>query len=485
MSETSFSDAERLAAIGWAREDLYEFTRWMFLHRRGYRWQAAKHHKLICDALMRVHRGECKRLIINIPPRYSKTELIKNFVAWSFGRNPDCEWIYTSYSTRLAAASSWDVRGLIQDPEYQSIFPDVVLRDDSQAKDEWRTAAGGIMYATGSGGTITGYGAGKHRDGFSGAIIIDDPHKADEARSDVIRQGVIDWFQNTLESRKNSPDTPVIVIMQRLHESDLAGWLLNGGNGEEWEHLCLSVWNDDGTPLWPEKHDAEALRRMETAAPYVFSGQYRQRPAPPNGGIFKPDQMRIIDAIPAERIEWVRGWDFAATEESASSKDPDWTVGGKLGKLADGRLVIADIARLRAGPDERDAALTNTAGRDGALVKISIPQDPGQAGKTQALYLTRKLAGYPVHTSPESGDKVTRAEPLAAQINVGNVLMLKAPWNDALISEMRLFPNGAHDDQIDALSRAFERLIGSNTGMLDYLQSQAEQARQRKEGMLK
>ena len=471
MSRTTTDDAARKLAIQCtAQEDLYFFSRFMFAERRGYKWLRGPHHKAICDALMRVVRGECTRLIINIPPRYSKTELaVVNFIAWSLGQFPDSEFIYTSYSARLAANYSWQARELVQHPAYRSVFPALHLREDSRAKDEWRTTDGGIVYAVGSGGTITGYGAGKHRDAFGGAIIIDDPHKADEAKSDVIRQGVIDWFQNTLESRKNSPRTPIILIMQRLHEGDLAGWLLAGKNGEQWEHVCCSAITDDGEALWPEKHTLEELRRMERAAPYVFAGQYLQRPAPPEGGVIKPDRIEVIDAIPAGAVQWVRGWDLAA------SVDGDYTAGGKLGKMPDGRFIIGDMVRLRCGPDERDAALKNTASRDGKGVRISLPQDPGQAGKTQALYLTRNLAGYPVTTSPESGDKVTRAEPLAAQINVGNVLMLRGPWNDELINEMRLFPNGTNDDQIDALSRSFEALIGGNTGMLDYLRQQAQE----------
>src|SRR5690606_8763121 len=106
--------------------------------------------------------------------------------------------------------------------------------------------------------------------GFGGAIVIDDPHKPDEATSEVMRENVIEWFQNTLESRKNSKDTPIILIMQRLHENDLAGWLLAGGNGEQWEHVCLPAIQEDGTALWPEKHSLEDLRRMEGASPYVF-----------------------------------------------------------------------------------------------------------------------------------------------------------------------------------------------------------------------
>lgn len=480
MSATSFSAAERLAAIGFAREDLYDYTRWMFLQRKGFAWQKAEHHKLVCDALMRVYSGECKRLIINIPPRYSKTELVNNFVSWTTGKAPDSEFILTSYSSQLASNNSWQIRETVLHPAYSEIFPDVRLRADSAAKHEWRTSQGGIVYAAGAGGTITGYGAGKHRSGFGGAIIVDDPHKADEARSDVIRQGVIDWFQNTLESRKNSPeDTPIILIMQRLHERDLAGWLVSGGNGEEWEVVSLPALRDDGTALWPEKHSVERLQKMQQAAPYTFAGQYQQRPSPPEGNIFKPDRLEVVDAVP-EGTRFVRGWDFAASIEQIG-KDPDYTVGGKLGITPSGRWIIADIARLRGGPETVEAALINTARRDGSGVRVRIPQDPGQAGKSQAANFTKLLAGFGVTAKPVSGDKITRAEPFAAQVNVGNVMMLRAEWNDPLIAEMRVFPNGSHDDQVDSLSDAFDELNINNFGMLDFMRQQQEEADRAKE----
>jgi predicted phage terminase large subunit-like protein len=470
VSARSFDPAQRLAAIGWAREDLYEFSRWMFLQRKGFRWQRARHHAIVCEALMRVYRGDCKRLIINIPPRYSKTELaVVNFIAWCFGKVPDAEFIHASYSGALAVNNSTQVRGLVQHEAYTEIFPALQLASDAQH--HWKTTVGGVMYATGTGGTITGFGAGKHRDGFGGAIIIDDPHKADEARSDVIRQSVIDWFQNTLESRKNSPDTPIIVIMQRLHEADLAGWLLGdrgkdgtgpavaGGNGEVWENVCLPVWNEDGTPLWPEKHDADTLRRMEKAAPYVFAGQYRQRPAPPEGGVIKPDMLQEVDAIPANVVEWCRGWDLGA---SASG---DFTAGGRVGRLADGRYIIAGMVREQFETNQRDALILTTAKNDGRMLKQSLPQDPGQAGKSQVLAFAKLLAGHNVHFSPESGDKVTRATPLASQINAGNVLILKGGWNEAFKEECRMFPNGTYDDQVDAASRAFNGLLHPAAGI--------------------
>ncbi|MEY2654296.1 MAG: hypothetical protein RLZZ524_1324 [Pseudomonadota bacterium] len=455
MTHADHDLRERFVAAELARADLYFFARWMFRQRRGFAWRRAAHHRQICNALMRVFRGECTRLIINIPPRYSKTELaVIMFIAWCFGQVPDSEFIHVSYASPLAVANSAQVRSTLQHEAYAEIFPAVRL--DSDAKAHWTTSAGGVMYAVGAGGTITGFGAGKDRPGFGGAIIIDDPHKADEARSDVVRKGVIDWFQNTLESRQNAPGrTPVILIMQRLHEQDLAGWLLDGNNGERWEHINLPAITDEGEALWPEKHSLDDLRRMETASPYVFAGQYMQRPAPAEGGIFRPDMLQVVDALPALPTTWVRGWDLASTTGS------DWTAGGRLGKLADGRFVIADMVHLRAGPDDRDAAIRNTAARDGPRVRVSIPQDPGQAGKTQVLHLTRMLSGSTVHSSPETGDKVTRAEPFASQLNVGNVLMLRAPWNEALMNELRMFPNGRFDDQVDALSRAFAQLLSN------------------------
>lgn len=435
-----------------ASQDLYFFARWMFFRLRKFKWIRGRHHKVICDALMRVFNGKCKRLIINIPPRYSKTQLaVIDFIAWCMGRYPDCEFIHTSYSASLAEKNSAEIREMMMSDEYRAIFPDTKL--SSEKITHWKTTAGGSMYSAGSMGSITGYGAGKHRYGFSGAIIVDDPIKADEALSDTIRPKVKDWFQNTLESRKNSRDTPIILIMQRLHEDDLAGWLLDGGNGEEWEHICLPAIDEEGNALWSEKHTIEELRSMEQAAPYVFASQYMQRPAPLDGGIFKPGKIEVVDAVPSD-VTWVRGWDLAS-----SRNEGDYTAGAKLGKTNTGQLVIADIARDRLAPDARDDLIRNTASLDGRHVRISIPQDPGQAGKTQALYLTRMLSGYRIKTSPESGDKVTRAEPFASQVNVGNVVMVRGSWNIPLIEEMRMFPNGRHDDQIDALSRAFAEFV--------------------------
>lgn len=456
----SIDPARELAIQIEAQEDLYFFSRYMFKERRKYKWLHNWHHRVVCDALMKVFRGETKRLIINIPPRYSKTELaVINFMAWCFGKVPDSEFIHVSYSATLAANNAFQTRNLVQETAYKRVFPDFGLRDDSKAKDDWRTAKGGVCYSQGTGGTITGFGAGKFRDTFGGAIIIDDPHKASEARSDTVRKGVIEWFQNTLESRTNSPDTPIIVIMQRLHEEDLAGWLLDGGNGEEWEHLELSAIQPDGSALWPAKHSIEVLNRMELAAPYVFSGQYRQRPSPPAGGFFKPDNIEIVDALPADIIKEVRAWDLASSENEG-----DYTAGVREAKSRDGYIYIVDVERAQLGPDGVEKRITQTAELDGKSVAIRLPQDPGQAGKSQAKNFITKLSGFNVKAETVSGDKITRAQPFAAQVNVGNVKMLRGDWNKAFIEELRNFPNGKHDDQVDAGSDAFNELNEARVG---------------------
>jgi predicted phage terminase large subunit-like protein len=159
---------------------------------------------------------------------------------------------------------------------------------------------------------------------------------------------------------------------------------------------------------------------------------------------------------------------LAATAD-IGARDPDWTVGLLLAKLPDGSFSVADVLRLRGDPAQVEATLVATAQRDGRSATISLPQDPGQAGKAQVLYLTRKLAGYKVESTPETGDKATRAAPVAAQCNVGNLLVVRAQWNAAFIDELRGFLAGTKDDQVDAFSRAFAALIALPAPAVDAL----------------
>ena len=282
--------------------DLLTFTQVFYNLRTGrdfritYPISRRSHYTIIAEALDRVFTGKCKKLIINVPPRYGKTTLLMNFVAWTLARYADCNYLYISVSHELATRATAEIRNIVTTPYYKRMFG-VDLREDSQAKDSFITAAGGAVEAIGSGGTIVGKGAGiRGVDRFGGAIVIDDVHKPDEATSDVIRQGIIDWFYNTLLSRRNDGErTPIIYIGQRVHENDLAAHLIEQGG---WETVILPALDFSGNALCPELHTAYELRQMQKLQEYVFAAQFQQNPQPAGGGLFKEGNFPILEKEP-------------------------------------------------------------------------------------------------------------------------------------------------------------------------------------------
>jgi predicted phage terminase large subunit-like protein len=444
--------ALRLARQAEARASFYWFCRYGFLQQRGYKWLRNWHHDVICRKLEDVFYGRCRRLIINIPPRYSKTEIaVVNFIAWALGMAPDSEFIHTSYSSRLAANNSYRAREIVRQDWYRELFPELQLAAGSEAKDDWRTTDGGVVYATGSGGTITGYGAGKMREepGFGGAIIIDDPHKADEATSETMRENVIEWFKNTIESRVNDPSTPIIVIMQRLHEEDLAGWLLAGGNGETWEHLCIPALNEADEPLWPEKHDKAELDRMAKAKPYEFAGQYLQRPAPLGGGIFKTDWWRYYHPAalpPINRI--VQSWDTAFKTKTHN----DFSVCTTWADTDQG-FYLLDCWKEKVEFPDLKRMVVSLHQKFGAHAVLVEDKASGQS-LIQELKRETKIPLIPVQKGA-GDDKISLAFAVTPLIQAGRVFLPEgAPWLADYIASHAGFPNAAHDDDVDSTTQA-------------------------------
>jgi len=401
-----------------------------------------------------------------MPPRYSKTELaVLNFIAWSMGNIADCEFIHASYSKRLAANNTWGARSIMTHEAYAEIFGKAQFRHDSNAKDEYRTEQGGCVYAAGSDGTITGYGAGKMRDYFGGAVIIDDPHKAGEAASAVMRKNVIDWFHNTVESRVNSPDTPIIIIMQRLHEEDLSGYLLNGGNGETWEHLNIPAIDKDDNPLWPYKHSIEKLHEMEKANPYVFAGQYMQRPAPLGGGMFKEEFFKYYDLLPPD-IYQIKIYGDTAQK---TKEQNDYSVFQCWGLSRTGGLYLIDQARGKWEAPELERILIQFWNKHkrsetkpvGAQV-VKIEDKSSGSSLIQSIKFQQRI---PIEGIQRNTDKVTRAYGAVPYFASGYIhLPANAEWiNDYRQEFVNFTPlmTHKHDDQIDPTIDAIDDMLAT------------------------
>lgn len=280
-------------------EDGLYFSRYFFKQRTGGKMIVAPHHKVIQETLDRVVSGEIQRLIINVPPGYTKTELATiNMIAHGMALNARARFMHLSYSHNLALLNSSTARAIVKSTPYQALWP-MTLRDDSDSKAMWWTEQGGGVYASSAAGQVTGFRAGHMEPGFQGALIIDDPVKPDDAYSETVRGGVNNRFNETIKSRLAVETTPMIVIMQRIHYHDLSGYLLRGGSGERWHHLNLPVIIDNsqsyatqypenthaipidpGLPdgwLWPFKHN-ESHRVALFSHRRTAEAQYMQAP---------------------------------------------------------------------------------------------------------------------------------------------------------------------------------------------------------------
>ena len=435
-------------------DSLLFFTRYIFKENTGKKFQVAKFHETLADTLHKVHKGEIKRLIINIPPRYGKTELaVKMYIAWSLAKNPAAKFIHLSYSDSLALDNSSMTKEYINSDAFGRLW-DIKLKKDSQSQKKWYTTDGGGVYATSSGGAITGFGAGS-----GGAIIIDDPLKPDDALSDVRRSFINNRYNTTIRSRVNDRDVPIIVIMQRLHEEDLSGYLLDGGSGEEWHHLKLSALDDDNKALWPEKHSFDELEAIRQADRYTFSGQYLQLPSPPEGGEWRKDWFNIVN-----RAELPNDIVYEMYIDGAYTKDTrnDPTGIQISGKSGDNLYIFKSIDKYLEMPELKNF-ITSFVQSCGVPVS-QILVEPKASGKS-LVQLLRRETRYNVSeltTNFVRYSKIERARASSPFIEGGRVYLVKDNWNDAFLQQVSTFPNAKHDEHIDVTSYAIERNLINN-----------------------
>lgn len=283
-------------------DDLVTFTKVFYKLRTGREFVLGSptgresHYLIIARALQKVFDKRSFKTIINVPPRMGKTTLLMNFVAWSLAHYPDSNYLYVSYSHDLATLATAEIKQIITTPYYKKMFG-VSLREDSQAKDSFQTTAGGSVVAVGSGGTLTGRAAGIFNcNRFGGVIVIDDIAKPSEASSQVIREGIKNWYYNTLQSRRNDAErTGICCIGQRVHEDDLMGHLIEQG---DWDTVILPAIDKAGNSICPQLLNIRELRRLQEQQAYVFASQYQQNPVFAGSGLFKESYFPILDVQP-------------------------------------------------------------------------------------------------------------------------------------------------------------------------------------------
>jgi predicted phage terminase large subunit-like protein len=466
MSDNS-DDARKLLELErelWGRKCRKSFIAFCVEALSSHGESPARHHRLICQALQDVAESRCKRLMILAPPGSAKTTYTSRlFPAWYFAFRPRSSIIAVSHTQELSETNSGFVQRTIRDNAETLAYS---LTND--AKGRWYTNNSCGYLAGSVGSSILGFRAN--------VAVIDDPIKSrQDAESGTSREHTWTWFTNDLLTRL-TPDGAIILIATPFHEDDLMG-RLQRLQADEWKVLRLPAISEgdgdplgrmEGEPLWADDQYGYGQRLLEIQAAAEREGrsrdwyaQYQGRPRPPDGAMFKPGQMPIIEpTMMPHVIEQVRAWDLA------SSARGDWTVGLKLARTYDAAyentFIVTDIRRFRGAPEEVRQTVRNVAAADGYGIKIWIPRDPAQAGADQADSYIRMLSGYRVEAERMSGDKATRADAAASQANIGRISMLRAPWNPAFIEELAAFPRGVHDDQVDALSLAFSKLEQTN-----------------------
>jgi predicted phage terminase large subunit-like protein len=423
------------------------------------------HIDCISEYLTACTNRDIKRLIINIPPRSLKSiSVTVAWPAWLLGLNPSERILAASYSQKLSLKHSQDTRHIIQAPWYNNVFPDVQLSGTENQKARFETTERGHRIATSVGGSATGEGGN--------ILIVDDPHNPLQASSDVQRVTALDWFDQTFSSRLNNKKRGVIVVvMQRLHQADLTGHLLEKGG---WEHLCLPATAEKkqfihmgsfektrevGDLLHENREGPEELETIKRdLGSYGYAGQYQQRPAPLGGGMFKDEWWMYYDILPEMRRSFVVGDTAMKAKEQH-----DYSVFMHWGEGVNGNAYLIDMQRGKWEAPELEQAFVAFYNKckHNSLTKLQkalIEDKASGTGLIQSIKRKYKIPISGIQRNRE--DKVQRAMGVIPFIESGYVFLPRsAHFLSDLLNECRLFPNGENDDQIDTISDGLDEIL--------------------------
>lgn len=442
---------------------------------------------------MAVTFGWIQYLLITVPPGMMKSLAVSVFwPAWEWGPKgmSSMRFLASSYSEANVLRDNVKMRRLVESEKFQTLWPEIRFARDQNAKTKFEN-------------TKTGGREGRAFASMTGGrgdrVLIDDPHSVKGGESDVQRADVVTTFREAIPDRLNDPRTSaIVVIMQRLHEDDVAGTIiklklpyvhLNLPMEFEAKRRCRTF-RDDGTLLFedprqiegqllfPERFpraEVEGLKHVKGA--YAYAGQYQQRPTAREGGLFKRAYFagRIIprSRVPSGAYRRCRAWDFAATKVKPG-KSPDWSAG--LLMLRHGSdFYVENVRRFQETPGVVMDTVILSAETDPRGTLIRIPEDPGQAGVMQVEHYIRELVGYSVKAEKPTGSKEVRATPAATQAEHGHIYLVNSgpveegldDWIEPFIDELCAFPSGSNDDQVDVLADAFNELAVGGAGKFD------------------
>lgn len=425
----------------------------------GARFLPNWHIDLIAEYLEAARRREITRLIINMPPRSLKSVCVSvAWPAWLLGHDPASRVMAASYAASLSIKHSVDCRLVVNAPWYRALFPKTVLTRDQNEKRKFMTTRRGYRFATSVGGSATGEGGN--------FLIIDDPMNPAQAMNAHWRNHINHWFDHTFASRLDDKKRGVIVlVMQRLHQDDLTGYLLAKGG---WRHVCLpavaakqEVYDFGGMRarramgelLHPERENAALVERAKVElGSMAFAAQYQQQPVPDEGAMVRPGWFRRYRILPGAVDRWVQSWDTAIKSGGQHDASACLTVAecGGVAHVADMRCLRLEYPDLK----RMFYALAEQWRPQAILIE-------DRASGQQLIQDVRRETALPVVTIRPQDGKITRFAAVSAMIEAGKVaLPEEAAWLAGFESELYAFPGGTHDDQVDALTQYLDWLRG-------------------------
>jgi len=417
-----------------------------------------RHHALMAKKFEAIAKGEMKRVIINMPPRHTKSEFASYLLpSWFLGKNPAKKVIQCSNTADLAVGFGRKVRNLVDSEQYASVFPGVKLRQDSKAAGRWATNKNGEYFAIGVGGTVTGKGAD--------LLIIDDPHSEQEAAAasgnPEIYQKVYEWYTSGPRQRLQ-PGGAIVIVMTRWGEADLTGRVLQDAlkreKGEEWELIELPAIMPSGNPLWPEFWSIDELEALKEELPVSkWNAQYQQKPTGEEGALVKREWWKIWERERPPNCEYViQSWDtaFTKSERSDYSACTVWGVFHMDEDPKNVNVILLEAYQERLEfPELKEKAfeMYNIWEPDTCIIEAKAAGSP--------LIFEMRRMGVPVqeYTPVRGNDKFVRINSVTDLFRSGKVWAPDTRWAHELIEQMAAFPNAAHDDLVDSSTQALIR----------------------------